>query len=560
MSLEGGVVGGIGIAKRPSQQCPDARRAAEAQEGTVEQDTKPWIARKKVTALAICLVAFPVLMTTVSRRRDAPWTPASFWPLPTTSARQEKLLGGLLVPGFDERPCLSRYHHSAFYGKNMARSPSQHLIKRLREHETLQRRCGPGTKAYRAAAARLRSWRRNGTDGDDAAPGAGAGACKYLVLVPYRGLGNNILAMASAFLYAVLTDRVLLLDRTTSLGDIFCEPFPGATWLLPQHFPVKNLQNLTGEVRESYRHLVQRDGAAASVSRRPYVFIDLDHSCTYHDKLFFCDDERRFLHRAPWLLMRTDGYFVPALFLNPAYQEELHRLFPRKDAVFYLLAHYLFHPTNKVWGLITRFHDSYLKNSDERLGIQIRVFDGDTPFQHILDQILACTSQEHLLPEVVTQEPPHPSTASRTRSKAVLMTGLSSWYYENIRWKYWQSATATGEAVSVYQPSHEEHQLSGYTTHDMKALAEMYLLGTTDKIVTSGWSTFGYVGHGLGGLTPWIMFRPENHTTPYPPCRRAKSMEPCMHGPPFYDCRTKHGADTGKLLRGSTVAKRAKTI
>ncbi|RLN13637.1 hypothetical protein C2845_PM09G09410 [Panicum miliaceum] len=533
MSPEGVV--GTGITKRPPQQCPDARRA-EAQQGTVEQDTGPWIARKKVTALAVCLVALPVLMTTVSRR-DAPWTAASFWPLASTST-QEKLLGGLLVPGFDERSCLSRYH-SAFYRKNMARSPSAHLVKRLREHEALQRRCGPGTEAYRAAAARLRSWHGDG----DHSPGA----CKYLVLVPYRGLGNNILAMASAFLYAVLTDRVLLLDRTTSLGDIFCEPFPGASWLLPQSFPVRNLQNLTGEVRESYRYLVQGDDAAASVSRRRYVFVDLDHSCTYHDKLFFCDDERRFLRRAPWLLMRTDGYFVPALFLNPAYQEELDRLFPRKDAVFYLLAHYLFHPTNKVWGLITRFHDSYLKNSDERLGIQIRVFDGDTPFQHILDQILACTSQEHLLPDVVTQEPPRPPTAG-ARSKAVLMTGLSSWYYENVRWKYWQSATATGEAVSVYQPSHEEHQLSGYTTHDMKALAEMYLLGMTDKIVTSGWSTFGYVGHGLGGLTPWVMFRPENHTAPSPPCRRAKSMEPCMHGPPFYDCRAKQGADTGKLV------------
>jgi xyloglucan fucosyltransferase len=221
-------------------------------------------------------------------------------------------------------------------------------------------------------------------------------------------------------------------------------------------------------------------------------------------------------------------------------------MFPRKDSVFYLLAHYLFHPTNEVWGLVTRFHRSYLRGSDERLGIQVRVFDGDAPFQHILDQILACTSQEHLLPDVaVTQEP---SAGRGARSKAVLMTGLSSWYYEKIRWKYWQSATATGEVVSVYQPSHEEHQLSGYTTHDMKAVAEMYLLGMTDKIVTSGWSTFGYVGHGLGGLTPWIMFRPENHTTPYPPCRRAKSMEPCMHGPPFYDCRAKHGADTGKLV------------
>ncbi|KAG2605552.1 hypothetical protein PVAP13_4NG091600 [Panicum virgatum] len=536
MSPEGVV--GTGITKRPPQQCPDARRA-EAHEGTVEPDAGPWIARKKVTALAVCLVALPVLMTTVSRR-DAPWTAASsFWPLSSTST-QEKLLGGLLVPGFDERSCLSRYH-SAFYRRSMARSPSAHLIKRLREHEALQRRCGPGTEAYRAAAARLGSWHGGGGPGGDA-----PGACRYLVLVPYRGLGNNILAMASAFLYAVLTDRVLLLDRTTSLGDIFCEPFPGASWLLPESFPVRDLQNLTGEVRESYRYLVQGDApAAASVSRRRYVFVDLDHSCTYHDKLFFCDDERRFLRRAPWLLMRTDGYFVPALFLNPAYQEELDRLFPRKDAVFYLLAHYLLHPTNKVWGLITRFHDAYLRNSDERLGIQIRVFDGDTPFQHVLDQILACTSQERLLPDVVTQEPQPPAGA---RSKAVLMTGLSSWYYESVRWKYWQSATATGEAVSVYQPSHEEHQLSGYTTHDMKALAEMYLLGMTDKIVTSGWSTFGYVGHGLGGLTPWVMFRPENHTAPSPPCRRARSMEPCMHGPPFYDCRAKQGADTGKLV------------
>ncbi|KAJ1258566.1 hypothetical protein BS78_10G085400 [Paspalum vaginatum] len=545
MAFEG--VAGIGISKRPSQQCLDAAekaaRRAEAGEGTVERDTaKPWLARKKVTALAICLVALPVLMTTVSRR-DPPWTPASFWPL-AAFTRQDKLLGGLLVPGLDERSCLSRYQ-SAFYRKNLTRSPSAHLIRRLRQHEALQRRCGPGTKAYRAAAARLSSWRRNGTKDADAAPGA----CKYLVLVPYRGLGNRILAVASAFLYTVLTDRVLLLDdRKTSMGDIFCEPFPGTSWLLPRHFPIGSFQNLTGKVRESYRHLVVRNGsAAAAVSRLPYVFVDLDHSCTYHDKLFFCDDERRFLRRAPWLVMRTDGYFVPALFLNPAYQDELDRMFPRKDSVFYLLAHYLFHPTNKVWGLITRFHESYLRKSDESLGIQIRVFDGDTPFQHILDQILACTSQEHLLPDVVTQEPPRPSAAC-ARSLAVLMTGLSSWYYENIRWKYWQSATATGEVVSVYQPSHDEHQLSGYTTHDMKAVAEMYLLGMTDKIVTSGWSTFGYVGQGLGGLTPWIMFRPENHTTPYPPCRRAESMEPCMHGPPFYDCRAKHGADTGKLV------------
>ncbi|XP_062227768.1 galactoside 2-alpha-L-fucosyltransferase-like [Phragmites australis] len=476
MGLEGGV--GIGrISKRPPQPCLDAEKKAAQRaeaEDTVEKDAKPWIARKKVTTLAICLVVLPVLVTTVSRRDataivigyEKGQALISSFPC-AESSEADRLLGGLLVPGFDEQSCLSRYN-SAFYRKNVTRSPSAHFIKRLREQEARQRRCGPGTEAYRAAAGRLKSRNHKGANTTD--------ACKYLVLVPYRGLGNRVLAVASAFLYAMLTDRVLLLDRATSLSDLFCEPFLGTSWLLPPHFPIKNLQKLTGEVRESYRNLVQNDGAAL-VSGLRYVFVDLDHSCTYHDKLFYCDDERQFLHRAPWLVMRTDGYFVPALFLNPAYQEELDRIFPRKDAVFYLLAHYLFHPTNEVWGLITRFYNSYMRNSDENLGIQVRVFDGDTPFKHILDQILACTSQEHLLPEVVTQEPllTPPSTAG-AQSKA------------------------------------------------------------------------GYVGHGLGGLTPWIMFKPENLTTPDPPCRRAKSMEPCMHGPPFYDCRAEHGADTGKLV------------
>ena len=76
-----------------------------------------------------------------------------------------------------------------------------HLIKRLRQHEALQRRCGPGTEAYRATAAQLRSWRRNGTKD---------GVCRYLVLVSYRGLGNRILAAASAFLYERLGIQVRL--------------------------------------------------------------------------------------------------------------------------------------------------------------------------------------------------------------------------------------------------------------------------------------------------------------------------------------------------------------
>ena len=305
---------------------------------------------------------------------------------------------------------------------------------------------------------------------------------------------------------------------------------------------------------ESYGNVaVNRTGSVAGLA---FVYLHLDHAASPASRLVYCDDHRQFLHRVQWAVIRTDQYMAPGLFFNPAYQEELGRLFPRKDSVFHLLSRYLLHPTNGIWGMVTRYYNSYLRNADERLGIQIRVFDGSRkPFQSVLDQILACASQEHLLPAVASTggaaTPALP--AAGVRSVAVLVTGLSSWYQESIREVYWTSATAGDEVVSVHQPSHEEYQIWFYSKHDMKALAEIYLLSLTDRIVTSGWSTFGYVAHGLAGHTPWVMFRTMNYSEPAPdpPCTRAMSMEPCSHGAPSFECTRKEidkVVDTGVLL------------
>uniref|UniRef100_A0A0E0L984 Fucosyltransferase n=1 Tax=Oryza punctata TaxID=4537 RepID=A0A0E0L984_ORYPU len=454
--------------------------------------------------------------------------------------KKDVLLGGLLLPGFDEQSCVSRYQ-SVYYRKNMTRPPSPHLLRRLRQQEALQRRCGPGTEPYRRASERLRSGQNVGDDFVATVDG-----CGYLVLISYRGLGNRILAITSAFLYAMLTGRVLLLDPGKTMADLFCEPFQGTSWMLPDDFPLEHFRDLDEDAPESYGNVaVNRSGSVAGLR---FVYAHLDHAATPANRLLYCDDHRQFLHRVQWVVLRTDSYIAPGIFLNPAYKEELDMMFPKKDAVFYLLSRYLLHPTNDVWGMVTRFYHSYLKNADERLGIQIRVFDGDEPFQHILDQILACTSQEHLLPGVVSGGGAPPPIV---RSKAVLTTGLNSWYHDSIRDMYWRSPSATGEVVSVHQPSHELHQHFFRSIHDMKALAEMYLLSLMDKIVTSGWSTFGYVGSGLGGLTPYIMIKPENHTVPNPPCVKAMSMEPCDHGPPYFECTKKEIdkiIDTGNLV------------
>ena len=70
----------------------------------------------------------------------------------------------------------------------------------------------------------------------------------------------------------------------------------------------------------------------------------------------------------------------------------------------------------------------------------------------------------------------------------------------------------------------------------------------TDWLVTSSWSTFGYVAQGLGVLKPWILFKPENQTALDLPCCHAMSMEPCFHAPPFYDYKAKAGTYTRLLV------------
>ncbi|KAK8667807.1 hypothetical protein V6N13_105288 [Hibiscus sabdariffa] len=447
---------------------------------------------------------------------------------------KDPLLDGLLADGFDEQSCLSRYE-SVLYRKTSPYKPSPYLVSKLRQYEDLHKRCGPNTQSYNEAVKQLRSGRNVGTTD-----------CNYVVWVCYSGLGNRILTLASVFLYALLTERVLLVDRGKDMAGLFCEPFPERSWFLPLNFPmIKKFDGFDQKSRESYGNLLKNNKIRASMKSLPsYLYLHLTHDYDDYDKMFFCDDDQALLKKFSWLIVKTDNYFVPSLFLMPSFEDELNKMFPDKVTIFHHLGRYLFHPSNHVWGLITRYYKAYLSKADERLGIQVRTFDkGAGPFQYVKDQISACTIGEKLLPEVdasgFTVNP-----SKNPKVKAVLMTSLVYGYYENMRDIYWEHPTMSGEIIGVHQPSHEEQQQTEKPLHNMKALAEMYLLSLTDVLVTSAWSTFGYVAQGLAGLKPWILYKSENQTTPNPPCVRAMSMEPCFHAPPFYDCKAKKGIDT----------------
>ncbi|KAH6820245.1 fucosyltransferase 1 [Perilla frutescens var. hirtella] len=451
----------------------------------------------------------------------------------------------LLPTGFDDKSCLSRYQSLLYHRGSTRRTPSPHLISKLRSYEARHKRCSPYTDSYNKTVNYL-------LQQSEGEVYSSTFNCKYVVWISMNGLGNQMLSMASTFLYALLTDRVLLLDRGVDIPDLFCEPFPEASWFLPSDFPFTSddFNSFNQRSDKSYGNLLRSNVNTTTSAPRPYMHLYLAYDYDDADKRFFCDEDQTYLHNIPWLLMKSDGYYVPSLFSMPSFQQDLQTFFPEKDAIFHLLSRYLFHPTNSVWGLVTRYYDAYLSKADVITGIQVRVFDGEpgNPFKHVMDQILNCTKRENILPQI--KENHYQSTSNlKNITVAVLMTSLSSGYYEQMREMYLQNPTTAGEAVGVFQPSHEEFQQTEKHSHNQKALAEIYLLSLTDKLVTSGWSTFGYVAQGIGGLKPWILYRPENRVAPEPPCERAKSMEPCYHGPPANDCKLRiGGVEKGALV------------
>ncbi|CAK7336439.1 unnamed protein product [Dovyalis caffra] len=452
----------------------------------------------------------------------------------------QQLLNELFAPGFDKGSCLSRYE-AILYRKPSPHKPSLYLIAKLRTYESLHNHCGPYTESYNKTLEQLKSGRNIGTTG-----------CNYVVYTPLSGLGNMMLSVASAFLYAFLTNRVLLVEFGREIADLFCEPFPNTTWLLPMDFPLRNqFENFRQEYPRTYGNMLKKRIINISMKSPPpaFLYLYLAYNIDRYDELFYCDQNQDQLQKVPWLVIKSNQYFVPSLFLVPSFHQELSKLFPDQETVFHHVGRYLFQPSNEAWGLITRFYQAYLSKADERIGIQVRVFDTKTtPFQTVMDQILSCTLKDKLLPEVLDVHNSVASLSNNQSLKAVLVTSLYSEYYEYIKGMYWTRPTVSGEVIGVFQPSHEEHELYGNKMHSMKAWTEIYLLSMSDVLITSSWSTFGYVAQSLGSLKPWILYRPFNGTTPDPPCVQAMSMEPCFHFPPRYGCKAKVNIDEGAIV------------
>jgi xyloglucan fucosyltransferase len=276
-----------------------------------------------------------------------------------TRRTPDTTLGGLL-PALElyvgDRKCNSRtqeywLRHASKY------QPSVYLIAKLRGYEQRHRKCAEMAKRFRPGAAPEE-----------------LGDCRFAVwIVNNNGLGNRIISLVSSFVYALVTNRVLLLAPGNQVDKLLCEPFPATSWLLPEHitFDWESITHPNSSGR--FGSLVQN--GYVTKSEDGHVFANLFHSYNQNDSRFFCEFSQDYLEGTPWLFLMSDLYFAPALHFVPRFHAELDKMFPERETLFHHVSRYLLHPSDSVWDIIMPFYNAYLLNAQRKVGLQVRILN-----------------------------------------------------------------------------------------------------------------------------------------------------------------------------------------
>lgn len=327
--------------------------------------------------------------------------------------------------------------------------------------------------------------------------------CQYVVYHEgWEGLGNRLLSLVTAFTYALVTNRALLtVENRGHLGALLCEPFLSRTWILPS--PVMN---------SVLSQAVSLDDAIAShFVNTSAVWVNLRHSQSTEAGAFFSSEAQQGLQNVTWVIWESNQYYIPRLFMLSNFWSTLSNWFPDVSHVFTQLGRVLCVPRNDVWETIQKLQDSEML----QVGIQVRrhgVSDDAEFSETVYDRIMKCV--EDLVPK-------------QGVSASVLVTSLQSVYWEKMR-ERWNG----GPEVKFVMVSHEGRERYSYE-QARKALVEIWLLSfCSTALVTSSWSTFGYVAQGLAGMRPRILnIRGGKHMEWEPACSDGQSPEPCLHYP-----------------------------
>ncbi|KAL3690644.1 hypothetical protein R1sor_004295 [Riccia sorocarpa] len=300
------------------------------------------------------------------------------------------------------------------------------MLRLFEEYSNLHRTCTQGGNM--SYVSDLYKQRENGVT-----------KCKFLVVeFGVYGIGNRMLWLISAYMYALLTQRVLLLDTRDTMHQVLCDPFPGSSWQLPRDFPYSSSRRwVTAEDffrawdawEEGKEQEVQTEEREKENEEREYTVRDLERESREVEILiqartgtrrsagdwpdlgedtgrrrsvleshsrgappnftsvqanegwtpnarFFCSKTQERLDQVPWVSLSGGClYFLPDLFAISTFRPVLESLFPRRDPLTHLLRQ-IAHPVDPIWNRVQAVQNAHFRDAKTVVGMQLRFRDG----------------------------------------------------------------------------------------------------------------------------------------------------------------------------------------
>ncbi|KAH9542276.1 hypothetical protein CY35_14G108100 [Sphagnum magellanicum] len=357
-------------------------------------------------------------------------------------------------------------------------------------------------------------------------------------------------------IYAVLTQRVLLLPSSSLVAEVTCEPFEGSSWKMNEGsigLPVvpkflASTDQFLSAVDSSMGRSVLKDTVIPNRAIELHATDFTAEMPIHPEKRFFCSTEQNFLRGVTWLHLRGNNYFLPKLFVIPIFRTALEALFPTRMVLTHMLRYSVL-PGDAVWQRVEQVHTMQPDRTDRRLGVQIPT---DQQFEetHRTEALIKqCALDNGMLPQhglaasdlntslqstnyssisAVQSVIESPGTVNRT---TVFIASLYNNFEVSLRSDYLRNPPANGEYVTVVQLSNRlEQTLNSARDEDKQALTEIILLRLCDDIIVIPISEVGDVAKAYGALLPWVI---ETQSIDVG-CLRGPTVDACYSTPSRY--------------------------
>lgn len=475
--------------------------------------------------------------------------------------RERKLTEQGFPPSSDRSvldPCWSKSESHRYFTK-FRDKPSQAFNDRVTEYGKMHQYCMESRQI-------VASFYQNETNDENKIN------CQYLIHKGAGGFGNQMQGLLSAFLFSLLTNRALIVEKKGD-SSLLCSPFPNSSWVLGRGEDRPILQSMAGQ-RTSCQNLRQMVERKETLSNKVSLYLKFD--ANRDDESFFCDASQTVLRSVAWIQLHQARYLAPSFVTMEGFRSEIERLFPNR-LIFTHLARYLLHPQNFLWERITRSFHSHLSYGKERIGIQIRTFaDVDLwANERILDCL--CNISRSIPPPLppekwmaLIQKQLKKSTPVKEvqdivenrnpSTKVVFVTSIHREHMEFLKSLYEEGIASDGSIVIVHSQGHVGMEDWSLGQHSL-ALIDIWLLSFCDHLLISSQSTFGILASGLAGIRPYVMNIAQREygsrkkdpkavwrTNGLPVCSLSPSVDPCAQPPIFRSCGNNvKGLDGGKI-------------